>query len=111
MRYIFCFILAIALSSCAIIRPGEVGVKQRLGKLSDQTKTTGSIWYNPFTSKVILVSTQTENLELELRLPSKEGLSITSEISILYHVESNKVPSLIQEIGLDFETIISNIET
>ena len=109
MRYIFCFILAIALSSCAIIRPGEVGVKQRLGKLSDQTKTTGSIWYNPFTSKVILVSTQTENLELELRLPSKEGLSITSEISILYHVESNKVPSLIQEIGLDFENIISNI--
>jgi prohibitin 1 len=103
------FILSVLLSSCAIIRPGEVGVKQSLGKLSDETKKTGSIWYNPFTSKVIRVSTQTENLELTLNLPSKEGLSITSQISILYHVNGSDVPSIVQELGLNFEPVIANI--
>jgi regulator of protease activity HflC (stomatin/prohibitin superfamily) len=102
-------LIVISLSSCAIIRPGQVGVRQSLGKLSKEVKTTGSIWFNPFTSKVIKVSTQTENLELVLSLPSKEGLSITSQISILYNIEGRKVPDLVRDLGLNFESIIANI--
>lgn len=109
MRYMMILLSAILLSSCAIIRPGEVGLKQSLGKLSQEPKKTGSIWFNPLTSKVIRVSTQTENLELTLSLPSKEGLSITSQISILYHLDGDKVPTLIQDLGLDFDEIIANI--
>jgi regulator of protease activity HflC (stomatin/prohibitin superfamily) len=45
-------ILTCLFSSCAIIRPGEVGVKQRLGKLSDRTHTQGVVWFNPFVTKV-----------------------------------------------------------
>jgi prohibitin 1 len=97
------------LSSCAIVRPGEVGVKQSLGKLSNKTKISGTVWFNPFTSKVIRVSTQTENLELTISLPSKEGLSITSQISILYHIEGTKVPDIVRDLGLDFEPVIANI--
>jgi prohibitin 1 len=99
----------IVLSSCAIIRPGEVGVKQRLGQLSDRVTTQGSVWFNPFTSKVIRASIQTNNLELSLNLPSKEGLSITSQISILYRLEKGKVPDVIRTIGLNYESIISNV--
>ncbi|MBK7407223.1 MAG: prohibitin family protein [Saprospirales bacterium] len=97
------------LSSCAIIRPGEVGVKQKLGKLSNEVATQGTILFNPFTSKVVKASIQTSNLELSLNLPSKEGLSITSQISILYNLDKNKVPSLIRTIGLNYETIIANV--
>jgi prohibitin 1 len=97
------------LSICAIVRPGEVGVKQSLGKLSNKTKISGTVWFNPFTSKVIRVSTQTENLELTISLPSKEGLSITSQISILYHIEGTKVPDIVRDLGLDFEPVIANI--
>ena len=102
-------LIAISLSSCAIIRPGQVGVRQSLGKLSNDIKTTGTVWYNPFTSKVVKVSTQTENLELILTLPSKEGLSITSQISILYNIDAEKVPALLRELGLNYESIIANI--
>jgi regulator of protease activity HflC (stomatin/prohibitin superfamily) len=97
------------LSGCAVVRPGEVGVKQTLGKLSDKTKITGSVWYNPFISRVIKVSTQTENLELTLSLPSKEGLSITSQISILYHIDGQQVTEIIENLGLNLEPVIANI--
>lgn len=102
-------ISALLISSCAIIRPGQVGVKQKMGKLSDEITTQGSVFYNPFTSKVVKTSIQTNNLELSLSLPSKEGLSITSQISILYRLDKDKVPSVIRTFGLNYETIIANV--
>jgi regulator of protease activity HflC (stomatin/prohibitin superfamily) len=111
MKTIFCLsAFAIAfLTSCAIIRPGEVGVKQRFGKLSDNITTQGAIIFNPFTTKIVKASIQTNNLELSLSLPSKEGLSIISQISILYRLDKNQVPSVIRNLSLNYETIISNI--
>ena len=40
------------LSSCAIIRPGEVGVKQKLGRLSEKVHFAGPVFYNPFVGKL-----------------------------------------------------------
>lgn len=97
------------LSSCAIIRPGEVGVKQRLGKLSDRTHTQGTVWYNPFTTRVIKTSVQINDIELSLSLPSKEGLSVVAQISILYKIDDASVPKVIRNLGRRYETIISNV--
>ena len=76
--------------SCVTIKPGEVGLKQKLGKLSDQVYPQGPVFFNPLTSKIVRTSIQTRNLELSLNLPSKEGLSITSQISILYRLEKKR---------------------
>jgi prohibitin 1 len=97
------------LSNCAIIKPGEVGVKQRLGKLSNTVNEQGIVMFNPFLSKVIRTSIMTNSLELNLNLPSKEGLSINSVISILYRLEKNKAPDLIKTLGLNYENVITNI--
>ena len=40
--------IAAILTSCAVIRPGDVGMKQRFGKLKGKTKTQGLMFYNPF---------------------------------------------------------------
>jgi len=109
MKIIFSLILAIGLSSCSVIRPGEAGVKQRLGKLSSKVYTQGTIFFNPFTSRVIKTSIQTRNLELSINLPSKEGLSIISQISILYRIDKDKVQEVIRNLGLNYESIISSV--
>jgi regulator of protease activity HflC (stomatin/prohibitin superfamily) len=95
--------------SCAVVRPGEVGIRQKIGKLSDNIHTQGAVFYNPLTSKVIKTSIQTNDLVLTLNLPSKEGLSVNSEISILYRLEKVKVPNIIRTYGLAYEGIISNV--
>jgi regulator of protease activity HflC (stomatin/prohibitin superfamily) len=97
------------ISSCAIIRPGEVGVKQRLGRLSDNIHKQGAVWYNPLTTKVIRTNVQVNDIELSLSLPSKEGLSVVAQISILYNVDEMSVPKVIRNIGLGYKTIISNV--
>lgn len=111
MKASFIFILATAflVSSCAIIRPGEVGVRSTFGKLKGPVKTEGMIVYNAFATRVIKIPTRTINRELKINLPSKEGLTIQSEISILYHIKGEKAKELIQEIGLDYDQIVTSV--
>lgn len=101
--------MAVLLASCAIVRPEEVGVKQRLGKLSDEIYTQGSVWYNPITTKVVKTNVQINEIELSLSLPSKEGLSVVAQISILYRIQQESVPKVIRSLGDSYEVIISNV--
>lgn len=97
------------LSSCIIIRPGEVGVRRTMGKLSDQVLDQGVHGVNPFATTVIRTPIRTVNLELALNLPSKEGLNINAGISILYHIDKQLVPQLIENVGTGYETIIQSV--
>lgn len=102
-------LVAVVCTSCAVIRPGEVGIKQTLGKLSDEVQTQGTVFYNPITSKVVKESTQTKNIKLVLSLPSKEGLSVNSEISILHRLQADKVASVLQNLGPNYESVITSV--
>jgi len=109
IKYIFGILVIIQFMSCAVVRPGEIGVKQRLGKLSNKSYDEGLVWFNPFTTKVVKTNIQISDIELSLSLPSKEGMSVQSQISILYRIEKKSVPKVIANIGMGYETIISNV--
>ena len=107
------FILSVSslifLSNCTTVRPGQVGVKQRLGKLTNNVSTGGVVVFNPFISQVVKASTQTNNLKLILNLPSKEGLSVKSEISILHRIEQDSLKTILTKYGRNYEAIIGSI--
>jgi prohibitin 1 len=109
LRIIVVPLALFVLSSCAVVRPGEAGMKQKLGELEDKVTTQGTIWYNPLTTRVIKESIQTNNLELSLTLPTKEGLSVTSEISILYRLEVDRVPEILENIGPNYTGVITSV--
>lgn len=94
------------LSSCVVVRQGEVGVTRTFGKYSDKVFTGGLHTYNPFTATIVKIPVRTNNLEVQLDIPSKEGLTIRSEVSILYHIEPKKVPDMLRNIGPFYEGTI-----
>lgn len=102
-------ITSFTLASCSVVRPGEVGIKQTLGKFSDKVETQGIVFFNPLISKVVKESTQTSNIKLVLSLPSKEGLSVNSEISILYRLESQKLASVLENLGTGYESVVTSV--
>ncbi|MEM9258165.1 MAG: prohibitin family protein [Bacteroidota bacterium] len=91
------------LPSCTIVREGQVGVKRTLGKYREKPIDQGVTFFNPFITAVEKVSTQTENMEVGLNLPTKEGLNIRAEISILYSLDSRKAPDVLRQIGSNYE--------
>ena len=90
-------------TSCTVVRQGEVGVRRTLGKYNDRPIKDGVRFFNPFVTTVIKVPTQTVNLEVSLNIPSKEGLTIQSEVSILYNVQGGKAAEVLRQIGPDYE--------
>ncbi len=101
--FVFSFLLLTLLPSCVTVRQGEVGVKRKLGKYNDRPYESGVKVFNPITSTIVKVSTQTENLEVQLNIPSKEGLNIGAEVSILYAVKPSKAPDILRTIGQNYE--------
>ena len=96
--------LAAASTGCAtIISQDEVGVRDTFGSLSTTPSGSGlklflwPIW------DITKVSVQTVNLEVRASLPSQEGLTIQSDVSILYRVRADFAPKVLADVGLDYE--------
>lgn len=93
----------LVLPSCTIVREGEVGVKRTLGKYQEKSIDKGVAFFNPLTTAIQKVSTRTENMEVQLDLPSKEGLNIRAEISILYSLDGSQAAEVLRQLGVNYE--------
>lgn len=103
------FISALALvtlASCTIVKQGEVGVKRSFGKISEKPLMEGAKFFNPFTTAIIKLPTRTVNMEVRLPLPSKEGLTVQSEVSILYRLVGSYAPSVVENLGRSYEQVV-----
>lgn len=59
--------------------------------------------YNPFISTYIKIPTRVVNERIDLDIPSKEGLTISCEASILYRVNPDKIKELLRLVGTNYE--------
>ena len=96
-------VISFMISSCAVVNPGEVGVKQKFGKLKGPVQTQGLVLVNPLITELVKIPIRTVNKEVGLNLPSKEGLNVAAEISILYHVKEGSVIDIINDVGIAYE--------
>src|SRR6185312_16134413 len=85
---------AFLFQQCAVIRPGEIGIKQTLGVIRGHPVLAGVKLFNPFVSKVIKINVRIVEVFNTLPLPTKEGLSVNTEISLLYHVKPEEANSV-----------------
>lgn len=104
--YLFLICLVISFQQCAIIRPGEIGIKQTLGKIKGKPIVQGVKWYNPFSSRIVKINVRTVECFNTLPLPTKEGLSVNTEISLLYHVKPESANDVYLKFGPNYEEVM-----
>jgi len=97
------FILALSVQSCVVVKQDQVAIKRRAGKLVGNPVSEGMRMYNPFFSTYLKVPIRNVNFKIDLDIPSKEGLTIKSEMSILYRIEKEKVMQVLREVGVNYE--------
>lgn len=101
---VFSILIALfTLSSCVVVRQDEIAVKRRAGKLVGEPKSEGMRMYNPLVSSYIKVPIRNINKRINLEIPSKEGLIIGSEMSILYRVDPTQIKNLLRTVGQAYE--------
>ena len=60
---------------------------------------------NPL-ARVVKMSVKTQELKEVMDVPSKEGLTVQLEVSVLYHLNPEKAADVYKTVGEDYETII-----
>ncbi|OGU33031.1 MAG: membrane protease subunit, stomatin/prohibitin [Ignavibacteria bacterium GWA2_35_9] len=98
------FVIAvfIALLQCwSIIPAGHVGVIDFFGNVSDNTLYPGVNLVNPM-ANVIKFDARTQELKEVMNVPSKEGMSVELEISLLYSLSFANANKIYKTVGEDY---------
>jgi prohibitin 1 len=97
----------IAVMQCwTIIPAGHVGVVDFLGNVSDNTLKPGVNLVNPM-ANVVKFDARTQELKETMNVPSKEGLTVTLEISLLYSLSFEYANRIYKTVGENYaETIL-----
>ncbi len=102
--------LVIALSQCwTVIPAGHVGVIDFWGIVSDYTLKPGVNFVNPM-AKVVKFDGRKQEMKEIMTVPSKEGLSVDLEISLIYKLNDDRVNIIYKSVG-DYEEYTNKIIT
>ncbi|HEX3072934.1 MAG TPA: prohibitin family protein [Ignavibacteriales bacterium] len=103
---IFFLALFIALAQFFTVVPaGQVGVVDFLGNVNDNTLKSGVNIVNPM-ANVVKFSVKTQEFKENMRVPSKEGLSIELEISLLYSLDPENASKIYKTVGENYAEVI-----
>lgn len=111
-------VIGLLLSAFKVIEPGKVGVQTLFGKVQDHVLESGLHIINPIVDVTTFdIQTQTYTMSAvsnegqkegddAIRVLSSDGLEVAIDLSVLYKVNPDKAPYIMQNIG---ETYIDKI--
>ena len=88
-----------------IVPAGHVGVVDLFGNVNMQQRQAGLNMVNPF-ANLVLMDIQTQEDKETMQVPSKEGLTMSIDISILYKLSPEKATLIYKTIGKDFAEVV-----
>jgi len=101
---VIAFILLLS-KSIVVVPAGHVGVKVLFGNVYEKTLDAGIHLVNPLV-KVHDMSVRTQQISEDANVPSKEGLIVNLDITVLYSLNSREASDVYKTIGLDYENVI-----
>ncbi len=98
-------VVYIAMNSFVVIPAGNVGVKSLFGKVDPVVLTSGFHVVNPLVS-IEKMSVRTQELTEEAIVPSREGLSVNLDVTLLYSLVPDKAPEVYRTIGSNYGQVV-----
>ena len=99
-------ILVVQTGCATIIRQDEVGVRDTFGSMAESPSGPGLKLFLLPIWDITPVPVRTVNVEVAADLPSREGLTIGAEVSILYRIEPKAAPKIMATIGEEYESSV-----
>src|SRR5829696_9679922 len=97
--------LIVAMSSTSCVRTGHVGVVSVFGRVTGRTLAEGIHLVNP-AANVTELSVKTQEVKEHASVPSKEGLIMGLEASLLYHLDASRAADVYQQIGANYSEVL-----
>src|SRR5579864_6692584 len=98
--------LIIALfNSVTRVGTGHVGVFTLFGRVTGESLAEGMHVINPLKTNNEL-SVQTQTIKESASVPSSEGLMMSLDTSLIYHLNPDRASEVFQKIGSDYENVV-----
>jgi regulator of protease activity HflC (stomatin/prohibitin superfamily) len=107
--------IGLLLSTVKVIEAGNVGVQTLFGQVQNNVLESGLHFINPLV-EVTTFDSRTQNYTMSgkegegqvqgddaIRVLSSDGLEVTIDLSVLYKIDPNKAPFILQNIGEKYE--------
>jgi prohibitin 1 len=99
-------VLGILLLNCVTsVKTGHVGVVTLFGRVTGQTMGEGLHLVNPL-ARVTELSVKTQEVKEQASVPSKEGLIMGLEASVLYHLDPGRAADVFQKVGPGYAEVL-----
>jgi len=95
----------VGLSAWAIVPAGHVGVADTFGQVEDVERQAGFHFKLPITA-IIPMSYKTQELTENASVPSKEGLIVTLDTTLLYSINPEKASDIYKKIGTNYVDVV-----
>jgi prohibitin 1 len=103
---VLAFVLVILVfASITRVDTGHVGVLTLFGKVTGETLGEGIHLINPLKTNNEM-SIQTQTIKESANVPSSEGLMMSLDTSLIYHLNPDRATDVFQKIGKDYENIV-----
>ena len=97
--------IGIVFSAIRIVPAGYVGVVDFFGHVSPRALSSGINFVNPL-ARVISLSIRTQEDKETMEVPSKEGLNVALDLSVLYKLDPAKAVEVYKTIGSGYQEVI-----
>jgi regulator of protease activity HflC (stomatin/prohibitin superfamily) len=100
------FLLVILMfGSVTRVGTGHVGVLTLFGRVTGETLAEGIHLINPLKTNNEM-SIQTQTIKESANVPSSEGLMMSLDTSLIYHLNPDRSAEVFQKIGADYENVV-----
>src|SRR5579862_207209 len=103
-------LLASMACACKTVNPGEVGFYVHKGVIKPGILTAGRYGFNPFVTKLRKFPTRITEYSAIMSPPTKEGLEVKMDLTVLYHIKPDAAPDIYTKVGMDYgkKIVINN---
>jgi len=98
--------LTLILGTFGTIGAGERGILLQFGAVKDKVFNEGLYFKIPFIQSVVKMDVKIQKDEVPASASSKDLQIVTSKVAINYHLSPNKVNSIWQDVGRDYNSRI-----
>ena len=98
-------LIILLFSSVTRVGTGHVGVLTLFGKVTGETLGEGIHVINPLKTNNEM-SIQTQTIKESASVPSSEGLMMSLDTSLIFHLNHDRAPEVFQKIGADYENVV-----
>jgi regulator of protease activity HflC (stomatin/prohibitin superfamily) len=99
------FLIILTWASVAYVPAGHVGVLTLFGRVTGEALPEGMHFVNPFKVNNVM-SVRTQEIKEAASVPSNEGLIITMDTSLLYHLNPGNASDVYQKLGPRYMDVV-----